>query len=325
MGKNMSNQSSQINTAFPPIDRTNTYSELKKLTVRELMWAASYLKNKYRINIKESNLEDLIEYIAELIISLDAEIGAREFNHLLMSRSNILVPERHISWLIDDYRAQAFTYFYLNKNYKLPYSLFHDNTYMHTIYCYLDTAVALVSTQLDNTQYVSIVNTEDKTDMVLRLELMWKQIIDHSNYDKWLKKQDAKYLDWIYDYVKKNTKAFVKLTPEVESFKKFSLILATLDTFDLDYIKFYFSDEDYKPSADKLRFVDNMKRALSQQKYRDAGKTKKPYHLPMTKVTKARLDEMAEVQSTSSTKLLESLINSVYEKEYLDEQGKKKY
>lgn len=321
----MSNQSSQINTAFPPIDQTNTYSELKKLTSRELMWAASYLKNKYRINIKENNLGDLIGYIAELIISLDAEIGAREFNHLLMSRSNLLVPERHISWLIDNYRAQAFTYFYLNKNYNFPYSLFYDNTYMHTIYCYLDTTGAFVSTQLNNTQHVSIVNTEDRTDMVRRLELMWKQIVDNSNYDKWLKKQDAKYLDWIYNYVKKNTKAFVKLTPEVESLKKFNLILATLDTFDLDYIKFSFSDEDYKPSADKLRFIDNMKRALSQQKYRDAGKTKKPYHLPMTKVTKARLDEMAEVQSTSSTKLLESLINSIYEKEYLDEKGKKKY
>ena len=155
----MSNQSSQINTAFPPIDQTNTYSELKKLTSRELMWAASYLKNKYRINIKENNLGDLIGYIAELIISLDAEIGAREFNHLLMSRSNLLVPERHISWLIDNYRAQVFTYFYLNKNYNFPYSLFYDNTYMHTIYRYLDTAGAFVNTQLNSTQHVSIVNT----------------------------------------------------------------------------------------------------------------------------------------------------------------------
>ena len=325
----MSNQSSQINTAFPPIDRTNTYSELKKLTLRELMWAASYLKNKYRINTKESNLGDLIEYIAELIISLDAESGAREFNHLLMSRSNLLVPEKHISWLIDDYRAQAFTYFYLNKNYSFPYSLFYDNTYMHKIYCYLDTAGAFVNSEVNaqvaNNQYFNIVNTEDRIDMVCRLELMWKQIVDNSNYDKWLKKQDAKYLDWIYNYVKKNTNAFVKLTPEVESLKKFNLILATLDTFDLDYIKNFFPDEDYKPSADKLRFIDNMKRALSQQKYRDAGKTKKPYHLPLTKTAKARLDKMANVQQTTPTAILHLLINATYEAEYLDEKGKDKY
>ena len=68
-----------------------------------------------------------------------------------------------------------------------------------------------------------------------------------------------------------------------------------------------------------------MKRAWSQQKYRDAGKTKKPYHLPLTQQTQERLERMASIQNTTATLILDMLINSAYETDYVDRHGKDIY
>ena len=85
------------------------------------------------------------------------------------------------------------------------------------------------------------------------------------------------------------------------------------------------SIEKYVPSPERTLFVDKMKRAWSQQKYRDAGKTKKPYHLPLTKNTKDRLEKMAQVKGLSETAMLDILINRSYEMEYVDIDGKDLY
>ncbi len=58
---------------------------------------------------------------------------------------------------------------------------------------------------------------------------------------------------------------------------------------------------------------------------RDAGKTKKPYHLPLTKNTKSRLTKMAQVQGLSETAMLETLINRSYELDYVNADGKDLY
>ena len=72
-------------------------------------------------------------------------------------------------------------------------------------------------------------------------------------------------------------------------------------------------------------FIDKMKRAWSQKKYRNAGKTKQPYHLPLTKHTKARLEKMAKVKGLSETALLDILINSEYQLKFLDVDGSELY
>ena len=105
-----------------------------------------------------------------------------------------------------------------------------------------------------------------------------------------------------------------------------SFILATLDLIDIpayDKEKNIYSS--YIPSDRKERVVDKMKRAWSQQKYRDAGKTKNPYHLPLTKKTKGRLAKMAQVQGLSETAVLDILINRFYELDYVDVDGKDLY
>ena len=96
----------------------------------------------------------------------------------------------------------------------------------------------------------------------------------------------------------------------------------------LDIVDFPINDkeiESYVQSDRKERIIDKMKRAWSQQKYRDAGKTKKPYHLPLTKKTKARLEKMAQVQGLSETATLDILINRFYELDYVDVDGKDLY
>ena len=102
------------------------------------------------------------------------------------------------------------------------------------------------------------------------------------------------------------------------------IILAFIDLLytDLNEIE---SVHRYKVSAEKTLDIDKMRRAWSQQKYRDAGKTKSPYHFPLNKRTQERLKRMATIQGTTSTAILDMLINSSYEANYMDGHGKDIY
>lgn len=102
--------------------------------------------------------------------------------------------------------------------------------------------------------------------------------------------------------------------------------LASLDLIDIDNYRVVI-DKGFVPreTANKELVIDKMKRAWSQQKYRNAGKTKKPYHLPLTKKTRARLEKMAKVQGLSETAMLDILINRLYELDYIDVDGKDLY
>lgn len=68
-----------------------------------------------------------------------------------------------------------------------------------------------------------------------------------------------------------------------------------------------------------------MKNTWVQQKQRDEGKTKKPFHLPLTVSTHAKLKELARINNLSIPKQLEELINSAHKKIFFDDDGKRKY
>ena len=103
-------------------------------------------------------------------------------------------------------------------------------------------------------------------------------------------------------------------------------VLASLDMIDYPiFAELKNRNFRYEPTANKELIIDKMKRAWSQQKYRDAGNTKKPYHLPLTKKTKARLEKMAQVQGVSETAMLDILINRFYDLDYVDVNGKDLY
>ncbi|WP_151776041.1 hypothetical protein [Acinetobacter colistiniresistens] len=51
-----------------------------------------------------------------------------------------------------------------------------------------------------------------------------------------------------------------------------------------------------------------MKKTWSQKKFRDSGKAKKPYHLPLTQETQAQLEELVKLKNMNKSKVLEAII-----------------
>lgn len=327
----MNPQNYQNNSNF---SKVHVEQQLKVFTEREIQWTVGYLNNKHRdVTIPNLVLPDpahpvgtnnLRNYVSDFIFALGEQIGSFEITTLLKDRTTRLVTEQEIEWLKSDIRAQIFVYLFLKESYQSTFESFYEKTFLGYIHSFLDTRKVITPT-VQSTLIANIINTEDKILLIREMELKWKEIINSDNYEKWIIKESDEYIDWIHSYIKKRLPIMSSLTPGVDRDEKSIEILAALDFFDWNFLYKVFPQETYKPSEGKLRFVEKMKAALSQQKYRDAGKTKSQYHLPLTKTAKARLDKMAHVQQTTPTAILHLLINATYEAEYLDEKGKDKY
>ncbi|WP_168407995.1 hypothetical protein [Acinetobacter indicus] len=68
-----------------------------------------------------------------------------------------------------------------------------------------------------------------------------------------------------------------------------------------------------------------MKKTWSQKKFRDSGKAKKPYHIPLTRSTQEQLEKLAKFKNLRKDQVIEKLILQEYEATLLDEKGKMKY
>ncbi|WP_199519192.1 hypothetical protein [Psychrobacter sp. bablab_jr012] len=154
----------------------------------------------------------------------------------------------------------------------------------------------------------------------------WFAIKSIDKYSKWLEEKDYEQISWVNNYLSEKG-LLIKLANNFTSIEEErAKILVSLDLIDIDAIHAVFDKGSvFEETANKTIIIDKMKRAWSQQKYRDAGKTKKPYHLPLTKKTKARLEKMAQVQGLSETAMIDILVNRFYELDYVDVDGKDLY
>lgn len=281
------------------------------LSERQVIWVQEYLVAKGEVRFIHVGSTDRYE---ELISQLVSDENCKELMHeAYKAMSYSLVPDENFVWLTDNLRAQIFTLNILaiecdsnsfNKN---------NNKLLEEIYLFFD--------RKDNKDSVS-----NKITLLDDIHKRWHEVYKKDNYSKWLKEKNRIQIEWSQDYLKKLGKAnnVVKDRESIEEIRFF--ILATLDLIDYPaYNKERNTYSGYVPSDRKERVIDKMKRAWSQQKYRDAGKTKKPYHLPLTKNTKSRLTKMAQVQGLSETAMLETLINRSYELDYVDDDGKGLY
>ena len=60
------------------------------------------------------------------------------------------------------------------------------------------------------------------------------------------------------------------------------------------------------------KIISHLKNAWAQKKFRDSGKTKKEFHLPLTKQSKNKLQKLSSLKNCSESELLEILINECY-------------
>ena len=284
---------------------------IRSLTERQVKWMQTYLAYKVNVSFSSNGSSDRHE---ELMNQLSRHENFKDYVSDAYSEMTYkLVPEQNFEWLVDNLRSQIFVLNILSKEKGYIYFDINSNNLMEEIYSFFDNK--------DNTN-----NLESKMLLLNDMQKRWSSIIRSEKYSKWLVESDVSHIEWTKDYLKKagiynNSVRNDKFPKETRNH-----ILASLDLIDHPVSEIMNDNYiNYRSSDRKEIIIDKMKRAWSQQKYRSAGKTKKAYHLPLTKKTKAKLEKMAQVQGLSETAMLDILINRFYELDYVDVDGKELY
>lgn len=294
------------------IDNKEYFDEhIRSLSERQVYWLQVYFTKKVGISFlstRSNNLhEELINQLAKL----------KDFKKVTyeacMEMSHTLVPDEYFQQIKKSLRVQVFFLKVLIDEHNYNIDKVDTKNTISAIYYYFD--------RKENNQKL-----ESKKILIDDVVLRYKDIISDENYTKWLSSHEVEGLFWTYKYLNSRN-LIVKINNNIDSNEELKdIMLASLDLIDYpSRIEIRDKNYSYKMSANKEIIIDKMKRAWSQQKYRDAGKTKKPYHLPLTKKTKARLEKMAQVQGLSETAMLDILINRFYELDYVDVDGKDLY
>ena len=284
---------------------------IRFLTERQVKWMQTYLAYKVNVSFSSNGSSDRHE---ELMNQLSRHENFKDYVSDAYSEMTYkLVPEQNFEWLVDNLRSQIFVLNILSKEKGYIYFDINSNNLMEEIYSFFDNK--------DNTN-----NLESKMLLLNDMQKRWSSIIRSENYSKWLVESDVSHIEWTKDYLKKagiynNSVRNDKFPKETRNH-----ILASLDLIDHPVSEIMNDNYiNYRSSDRKEIIIDKMKRAWSQQKYRSAGKTKKAYHLPLTKKTKAKLEKMAQVQGLSETAMLDILIDRFYDLDYVDVDGKELY
>ncbi|MHC5169524.1 hypothetical protein ACVIAJ_04015 [Acinetobacter johnsonii] len=141
----------------------------------------------------------------------------------------------------------------------------------------------------------------------------WGQIRTKDSELNWLDHNNTTQLNWAWEYLGKFNK---RINANINPIENNDLLCAIQASFD-------FMSHGYK--SDKVLFLDRMKKTWSQKKFRDSGKAKKNYHIPLTKTTQMQLEKLAEFKNLRKDQVIEELILKEYEATQLDEKGKNKY
>ncbi|GAF60937.1 hypothetical protein JCM18903_892 [Psychrobacter sp. JCM 18903] len=284
---------------------------IRSLTERQVKWMQTYLAYKVNVSFSSNGSSDRHE---ELMNQLSRHENFKDYVSDAYSEMTYkLVPEQNFEWLVDNLRSQIFVLNILSKEKGYIYFDINSNNLMEEIYSFFDNK--------DNAN-----NLESKIFLLSDMQKRWSSIIRSENYSKWLVESDILHIEWTKDYLRKVGIYNKSVRNNKSSKETRNHILASLDLIDHPVSEIMNDNYiNYRSSDRKEIIIDKMKRAWSQQKYRSAGKTKKAYHLPLTKKTKAKLEKMAQVQGLSETAMLDILINRFYDLDYVDVDGKELY
>lgn len=160
---------------------------------------------------------------------------------------------------------------------------------------------------------IANIHIEQKNIFLQSCMQQWNSIKLPEKDIKWLNMNNSEQIEWACQYLIKNRLILNNYYFLSTLASKYDIVLASLDS--LSYSS--------SPS-DKELFLLKMKKTWSQKKFRDSGKAKKPFHLPLTKHTQTRLEELSRIENVSISKIIERLVDLEYEK-YSNTKGKNLY
>lgn len=137
-----------------------------------------------------------------------------------------------------------------------------------------------------------------KLDLLSNLKNDWVYYKSSDEDTKWIENNDEQ-LKWAWGYLCKSRRS-VNIPEPATTSEYHAAVLASID------------EMSYGHSSDKKLFLLKMKKTWSQKKYRDSGKAKKPYNLPLTIKTYAMLEKLAEKSGHNKSKILQELIEKSF-------------
>lgn len=182
-----------------------------------------------------------------------------------------------------------------NENEKLIIFEYQNNIYLHLIHLYF-TKRMHSDRKIQKIKYaIKEFNNEIK--------------LKNKNCSKNL--EDESFLNWAYSYLKRKNHDFNQI-----------LYIPTNQTNHQNLITTYLDHLSYSENILYENLMNKLNKAWSQKKFRDGNKTKKLYHLPLTKNTKKELQELSALMNMSENAILEKLIHEKFLEKFHDENGK---
>lgn len=157
------------------------------------------------------------------------------------------------------------------------------------------------------------INKDLKISQLIEARSTWSSHKSKSKDTEWIKYNDSKQIEWAWEYIKKGGYQPFFPTPPISEHQKYLYTLSTIDL--IGHIN--------NTEAKEL-FLIKMKKTWSQKKYRDEGKIKKPYHIPLTKVRHEELKKMSELFEKSIPDVLDFIIDKTYNECMRDNEDKLK-
>ena len=318
------NRSKTVSTLPKPIDKFNT---------RQLRWLWHYLNFHEKIYPRESITAickqliqpsnstrlDTASTFEEASVDLyKSYIDSRCIRIMDTAIRNDKDPEKLVNRIVNDCRDDLVPEEYLKwidkKNHRLLTWCFNN---IHRPFPdEFDTSLKLPKCQMQppNRNNFRVMPHEEIITMIdiwpvnsqMKINYLSEKNKEWANYKtpdkqiKWIKQDDEVQLVWAWEYLESHRKDFIRSKP-ANMTEYYIAILASLDEMSYRY-----------HPAEKQIFIDQMKKTWSQKKYRDSGKAKKPYYLPLTIKTREKLDWLSENSGRKPTDILEQLIEESY-------------
>jgi len=151
------------------------------------------------------------------------------------------------------------------------------------------------------------INLEEKINFIQELKKEWFSNREKYELKKWINESDSEKLNWINEYIEKK--------PPIKIFASDDIKFAANTASPYHSVVIKLCDFSFNSLDSRELYIEKMKKSWSQKKFRDAGKTKKPHHLPMTKDSIKKIKKLSQLLNMTEQKIIETLIEEKYQKE----------
>ncbi|MDA0696859.1 MAG: hypothetical protein O2793_10635 [Proteobacteria bacterium] len=257
--------------------------KIKELDERDYQWIWFYFGfNQTHSHIPQNSFlkrkEIIHNYISQQVNKQDL------INKILIEKENSLINKEFFNW-IDPKDIRHCLWCFIKAT--IYYNLFYIQHYSLDSYREFIYSIDISETNLD--QKILFINN---------LRVNWSNCRTPDKETSWIKQDNIIQLNWAWDYLKKNNRTPLLLVNPSTNQEIHSYILCSFDLIN-------------NPLEKELLII-KMKKTWSQKKFRDSGKLKKPYHIPLSKHSHKNLENLSKIFNKPISQVLEFIIEKTY-------------